>query len=500
MNAETQCITLLTVPRYLQQLRAAKATGAAVFTRDGGSRTIYYKFGEIISASSTIADDRMETCLLRAGRISPEQHDASVEIAEARKKQVAAVLVECGFLSPPDLVAAAELQVREIVQGLLSWREGRFSFDETAVLPDDVVSLPLDTGALLLQGVRAAEWRDVRKALPPLDTLLRPAGEQAGMRGLALEQDEQDVLALIDGRTTIADLCVQSGLGDFNTLRIIYVLLALHAVEEGAAPSGMRHRDTDDDTALRREQERMLADAVASPAKARELIEQAYAVSGDQDHYAILGIAPDAPLADIKKAYFRLAKLYHPDRHNDPAFADLQEKLETLFVGINEAYTVLTSREKRAAYDAAPALRTKKKRDEARARETGSDGQQHIAATKFSEGMKQYQEGNFWGAEEAFRWSVRIDPRNPGYAFHLGLALSRIPRRGREAEEWLRKAVELDPAKVDHHRELANFYRKNGLAAKALITLRDAVKRHPDAEALRDDLQQLEGTMKHPEK
>ena len=59
------------------------------------------------------------------------------------------------------------------------------------------------------------------------------------------------------------------------------------------------------------------------------------------DYHAILGIAPDASLADIKKAYRRLARTYHPDRNNgDPAAA-------AKFRDITEAYEALTDEARR---------------------------------------------------------------------------------------------------------------------------------------------------------
>jgi curved DNA-binding protein len=63
-----------------------------------------------------------------------------------------------------------------------------------------------------------------------------------------------------------------------------------------------------------------------------------------KDYYQILGIARDAPVAEIKKAFRKLARKYHPDVSKEPdADARMKE--------INEAYTVLSDIEKRAAYD-----------------------------------------------------------------------------------------------------------------------------------------------------
>lgn len=64
-----------------------------------------------------------------------------------------------------------------------------------------------------------------------------------------------------------------------------------------------------------------------------------------KDFYAVLGVASTATQDDVKKAYRKLAKQYHPDANpNDPKAAER-------FKEISEAYTVLGNAEKRKQYD-----------------------------------------------------------------------------------------------------------------------------------------------------
>ena len=63
-----------------------------------------------------------------------------------------------------------------------------------------------------------------------------------------------------------------------------------------------------------------------------------------KDYYKIMGVARDASQDDIKKAYRRLARKYHPDVSDKP-------DAEQLFKDLGEAYAVLKDPEKRAAYD-----------------------------------------------------------------------------------------------------------------------------------------------------
>ena len=63
-----------------------------------------------------------------------------------------------------------------------------------------------------------------------------------------------------------------------------------------------------------------------------------------QDYYKILGVPRDASMEDIRKSFRKLARKYHPDVSKEK---DAEERMKE----INEAYTVLSDPEKRAAYD-----------------------------------------------------------------------------------------------------------------------------------------------------
>ena len=64
-----------------------------------------------------------------------------------------------------------------------------------------------------------------------------------------------------------------------------------------------------------------------------------------RDYYEVLGVDKSASADDIKKAYRKLAKQYHPDLHPDDKVA------EEKFKEINEAYEVLSDEDKKAKYD-----------------------------------------------------------------------------------------------------------------------------------------------------
>ncbi|MEI2813910.1 MAG: DnaJ domain-containing protein [Burkholderiaceae bacterium] len=63
-----------------------------------------------------------------------------------------------------------------------------------------------------------------------------------------------------------------------------------------------------------------------------------------KDYYAVLGVPRDADLDQIKKAYRKLARQFHPDVSKEP-------NAEAQFKEAGEAYATLKDAEKRAAYD-----------------------------------------------------------------------------------------------------------------------------------------------------
>ena len=63
-----------------------------------------------------------------------------------------------------------------------------------------------------------------------------------------------------------------------------------------------------------------------------------------RDYYEVLGLSKGASEDEIKKAYRKLSKKYHPDINKEP---DAEEK----FKEVSEAYEILSDPQKRAAYD-----------------------------------------------------------------------------------------------------------------------------------------------------
>jgi molecular chaperone DnaJ len=69
-----------------------------------------------------------------------------------------------------------------------------------------------------------------------------------------------------------------------------------------------------------------------------------------KDYYEILGVKKDASEAELKSAYRKLSKQWHPDLQQGKSDAEKKEA-EEKFKELNEAYDCLSDKEKRENYD-----------------------------------------------------------------------------------------------------------------------------------------------------
>ncbi len=485
----------MTLPWLFQDLRKEKETGTTVFSRDTEVKKVFFKNGDILFASSNLDKDRLGEFLMRTGKITSAQFEKSSEAVIKTGKKLGAVLFEMGSLTAQDLVAQVKLQVKEIILRLFSWRDGNYQFDGGLLPVSEIIPIHMSTGDLIIEGIRALDWKGVRKSLPSIKTILRPSTDPSLLfQSVHLDQDQQTVFSLIDGCKSIQEICVLSSIGDFNTLKAIYALLALRMAETGELKT---EEDKIVCEVVRKtvavKEKKAQEPATAEIAVTKGMIQHAFDSLERQNYYEVLEVGHGAKLLEIKKAYFHLAKLYHPDRHFESEMSDMKEKLEALFSRIHDAYETLSSPTVRDQYNIDLASGVHANRGTERGHSEKASSNREAALAQFSEGMRQFNQGNFWGAEEAFEWATRLDPGNADAVFRRGLALARIPRRGHDAEEHIVKATEMAPEISEYHLELGNFYARSGLKAKALTAYRKALQLDPNSDKIKKAIQKISG-------
>ena len=216
-------ISELPVPDILQHLRQSQATGILTLVAGGARKALYLKDGRVVFASSNLPNDRLGEILLREGKITVEEYEASIKAITKGKRQ-GKVLVEMGALSPKDLWEGVQFQVKEIVYTVFQWDEGQFHFEESTLPEKERITVDLDIQDLILAGLRRVDAGGrLQSRYPETDSVLERALPDVPS---PLEPYETHVLRLIDGERSVLDICRESEIGDNETMKVLYALVA----------------------------------------------------------------------------------------------------------------------------------------------------------------------------------------------------------------------------------------------------------------------------------
>lgn len=149
------------------------------------------------------------------------------------------------------------------------------------------------------------------------------------------------------------------------------------------------------------------------------------------DYFQILKVTPDAPPAEIKKAFYRESRAYHPDRYYHLASVELKERVNDLYKRITEAYYVLRDDTKRKMYtaDVTGAQRAQKLRfteaSEAETKHAAKREQEEQIGTHpkgrqfFQTAMNDFNAQRWPAAERNLKMALTYEPSNALYKERL---------------------------------------------------------------------------------
>jgi hypothetical protein len=234
-------LTQLPLPDILEYLRLSRSTGILSLVAGGARKALYVRDGRVVFASSNLPNDRLGELLIRDGKITVEEYEASIKAISKGKRQ-GKVLVEMGALSPKDLWEGVQLQVREIVYSIFLWDEGQFHFEESTLPEKERITVDLDITELILNGIRRVDAGGAIQGRYPDSMLVLERGDRQAPAEW-LEPYESHVTGLVDGERTVLEICRESEIGDNETLKVLYALLATGIVRS----KGKKVRTLDQD-------------------------------------------------------------------------------------------------------------------------------------------------------------------------------------------------------------------------------------------------------------
>lgn len=476
------------LPGLLLSLYRRRASGRLELSREGVTKRVWLKDGVPVLAESNLPSESLGIQLLDAGRITRDDYAKLVEAVRERKCKEGAALLSMGVIGPQDLFHALKDQVRRRLLDSMGWPRGDWRFDPLDAPGADASAFRCDPVALTHEGV-AIHWPPSRLRAALAAALPRypePSPRMAALAGrLHRDPDIERLLAALDGQRTLGE-----ALGEApgpTALAAAWVLDALEAAAwrdaptagtataAGAGDAGPefeivvgRGADAKATAASEPRGARGARPQVPSPeAEAlRREIATLHASLAQHDHYAMLGVPADAPLAAVKRAYFAAAKRFHPDTLGALGVGDARAQAQEVFARIVQAYETLSDPARRRDYDAG----------------LGGDDGGEAARLMQAEALYRKAEimlraGNFNGAHDFLRAAVQLYPEEAAYQSAHGWALyKKRPSDPATARTHLEKAIALDAQDAVAHFRLGLVLRALGDEAGAKREL-DRAKR-----------------------
>src|SRR4030043_288624 len=335
------------LPKVLVYLNRNRKTGTLIIKTPMFTKKAYLVKGDAILSSSTYEDDRLGEMLIKAGKITMEQYDASVEILKKTGKRQGAILIELGYLTPKDLFWGVKYQVREIIYSLFQLEDAEYEFVEGEIPTQEVITLKMSMGNLIYEGVKRIDnWTRIKNELPNADFVLKLSNDPVTLfQDIELGQQDRKMLSIIDGVKTIKELISSSWIGSFEAMKILYVLWFIGVLEV---------KEIEKEKVIERpeEVEEMVSpEDILQPVPEEEEdfrrgVDEIYLNLDSLSENALLGADGSSEGETIKKNYYRLAREFHPDRYFSSADPSIKDKLTAIFDAITRAYDTLKAEKK----------------------------------------------------------------------------------------------------------------------------------------------------------
>jgi cytoskeletal protein RodZ len=214
----------------LVELGSEQFTGAIRFESDGIIKIVYFKGGDVLSASTNDRSDAVDEILLRANKVTREH----VKQALAKRKEsetLGDALLGLGFITRKELTWARRVQVIGILRSIIGWKSGSYTIVED-YLPKREEGTLFPLAQIIVElVVTDTDRTKSEQAMESGNAIFEKAPNfDDAFRRLGLNEDAEQIVAHIDGDSTAADVAARSGKDIFNVYKLLEALRLLNLV------------------------------------------------------------------------------------------------------------------------------------------------------------------------------------------------------------------------------------------------------------------------------
>jgi tetratricopeptide (TPR) repeat protein len=531
--------------KMMRNVYVGAKSGHLHFTHGTERRSFYFVRGLILYGTSDVEGEHLGNTLVRYGLMSQEDLERATPSVLRDRKRLGQVMQELGILAKPGLDEAIALHVRDLLFTVLDRGVVSFGFEE---MPEDDTQAGLVAqirpGQMILEAARRLQAPQVMKQV--LGDLDRPLSMSShpllGVQKLTLSPIDGFLLSRIDGVMSAREIFQITPLPEEDVERSLFALLctgtveyvprtatwrarvAAQAAQRGEAPTASPlppHASpppgpapvsgppaqtptskSDAARSLKEEADREEARRTVE-ARRREILEAFESLQG-RDHFEVLGIERKANEHEVKEAYFRLARRFHPDTPLDPALQDMRGKRENVFLRLGAAYETLRNPQSRAQYERMVEPRSPRRpqmpdppaapppvsrppapgpapESSPQAAAEMQERQRRAAQNALPNAMQLLREEKYWDAIQVLEPALHFleGPLRLKASVLLARAYVKNPNWLRQAESTLREVLREKPDLAEAHVVLGQVYRATNLRSRALASYRKALELDP---------------------
>lgn len=469
-----QPIRDFTIPNLLHRFYMEKATGLLHLHHGSAKKVVYIKDGYPIFTRSNVLNECLGRMLVKEGQLTQVDCDQSVERSRASGRLQGTELIDMGLLTPQDLHQALIRQVTEKLLATFAWRDGTWQFVTGKDFKRNVTRIQLTPAAIIAKGIERF-WTPTQldDYLAPFrsDYLKQTEDPKYRFQDIELSNRGQAILKKCRGARTLEQILDEHPLARREVQKILSALLISELIERHTMPQEVAED-------IPGEAEEKVVDS-----KLRHKILDDYQRIVGSNYFSALGIAEDGSSAEARRAYYRLAKEYHPDRYlGGDLSREMHAKINEIFQYITQAYTVLSDAHTRAEYVEELHHGPAKKLD---------INQIIEAEGAFQEGRALIKIRHYAAATKVLKRAIELSPEEPEYMSAYAWALFKsnpddVVMVNRSLEVLL-AARELNAQSDSTHLYLGHVYHALRKDRQAEKSFEMAVQANPNCtEALRE--------------
>ena len=224
------------VPALLKLISGQKKAGTLVVRSNLDEKRIYFRRGKIASAAAINRARQTESgalmnkfgeLLVQQGIISEQARDRTLEICARQPfRPIGEVLMETCHLSHTDLKNTLRMLIEEMLFSLILFPKGSFEYiTEKSPIPAEQ-DLAININELLKEAAdQAGEWRELRKVIPSLDTVMEyKENSRKKLLNARMTSRQELILSLVDGKRTIQEICDEVGMLELEVYRFLCLM------------------------------------------------------------------------------------------------------------------------------------------------------------------------------------------------------------------------------------------------------------------------------------